>query len=162
MAAVGEDSVRRAERAVLFDVLDRGWSDHLALIEDVREGIHLQRYGGREPIAEFNRQIIDGFKTMMDRARSEAVELFEGLEVTADGRIDLAAAGIGRSSSTWTYLVNDNPFSTLGLSLLASRNIGAAAATGLLAAVYLPVTALATALVFVRRWLKARPASKRR
>ncbi len=45
-----------------------------------------------------------------------------------DGAIDLAAAGLAGSSSTWTYLVNDNPFSTLGQSLIASRNIGAAAA----------------------------------
>ena len=142
-------------------VLDRGWSDHLALIEDIREGIHLQRYGGREPIAEFNRQIVEGFKTMMDRGRGETVDVFERLEVTPDGRIDLAAAGIGRSSSTWTYLVNDNPFSNLGLSLLASRNIGAAAATGFLAAVYLPVTAIGAAVVFVRRWLKSRGSRRR-
>jgi preprotein translocase subunit SecA len=159
--AAGADATRQAEQAVLMHALDRGWSDHLALIEDIREGIHLQRYGGREPIAEFNRQLVEGFKTMMDRVRAEAVQLFERLEVTADGRIDLAAAGIGRSSSTWTYLVNDNPFSTLGLSLLASRNIGAAGAVGLLAAIYLPVTAIGTAIVFVRRWLKSRSASRR-
>lgn len=36
-------------------VLDREWAEHLALIEDVREGIHLQRYGGREPVTEFHR-----------------------------------------------------------------------------------------------------------
>src|SRR5262249_20935526 len=118
-------------------------------------------YGGREPIAEFNRQIIEGFKTMMDRVRVEAVELFERLELTADGRIDLAAAGIGRSSSTWTYLVNDNPFSTLGLSLLASRNIGVAGAAGLMAAIYLPVTAIGAAMVFFRRWFRSRSSTRR-
>src|SRR5262249_19625570 len=96
----GADAVRRAEQAVTIHALQRGWADHLGRTEEIREGIHLQRYGGGEPIAEFNRQIIEGFKTMMDRVRVEAVELFERLELTGDGRIDLAAAGIGRSSST--------------------------------------------------------------
>ena len=71
-------------------------------------------------------------------------------------RIDLSAAGVSGSTTTWTYLVNDNPFSTLGLSMLSSRNIGTAAATGMLAMLYWPITAVVTGTVFVRRWLSAR------
>ena len=40
--------VARAENRLTMLLLDRRWSDHLALIEDIREGIHLQRYGGRD------------------------------------------------------------------------------------------------------------------
>lgn len=151
--AVGADAVRLAEQRVTLHVLDRAWSEHLALIEDIREGIHLQRYGGREPIAEFHRQIVSEFATMMDRVKDETTSLLDEIEVV-DGQLDLAAAGVAGSSSTWTYLVNDNPFSTLGLNLLASRNIGAAATTGFLAMLYLPVTIAVAAVVFVRRWLQ--------
>ena len=59
-----------------------------------------------------------------------------------DGAIDLASAGLAGSSTTWTYLVNDNPFSTFGMSMLASRNIGVAGAMGMLAVLYWPVTAM--------------------
>jgi preprotein translocase subunit SecA len=155
VAAVGADAVRHAEQRVTVHVLDKEWSEHLALIEDIREGIHLQRYGGREPVTEFHRQIVTGFSAMMDRIKDETVALFEQLDVR-DGRIDLAAAGVAGSSSTWTYLINDNPFSTLGLSLMASRNIGAAATTGFIAALYLPMTLIVTAAVFIRRWLSRR------
>jgi len=151
----GPNAVRHAEQRVTVYALDRAWADHLAFIEDVREGIHLQRYGGREPVAEFHRQIVDAFGSLMDRVGDDAVELFERLEVR-DGRIDLEAAGIGGSSSTWTYLVNDNPFSNLGLSLIASRNIGAAATTGFVAMLYFPLTIVITAGIFVRRWLARR------
>jgi preprotein translocase subunit SecA len=150
---VGADAVRHAEQRITIHVLDRAWADHLALIEDVREGIHLQRYGGREPVTEFHRQIVDAFGTLMDRVSDEAADLFAELKVR-EGRLDLEAAGVGGSTSTWTYLVNDNPFSTLGLSLMASRNIGAAATTGFIAMLYLPLTAVVTAVVFVRRWLR--------
>jgi hypothetical protein len=92
---------------------------------------------------------------LMDRVNDEAVTIFTRLQIR-DGEIDLAAAGVAGSSSTWTYLVNDNPFSTLGLSLMASRNVGAAAVTGFIAALYLPVTIMLTATAFVRRLLSRR------
>ncbi len=155
MRAVGADAVRRAEQRVTVHVLDRAWADHLALIDDIREGIHLQRYGGREPITEFHRQIVAAFSAMMERVKDDAVEVFERLEVR-EGQIDLAGAGIAGSSSTWTYLVNDNPFSTFGLSLVANRNIGLAATTGFLAALYLPFTMIVTATLFLKRWLSRR------
>jgi preprotein translocase subunit SecA len=149
--AVGPDAVRHAEQRVTVHVLDRAWADHLARIDDIREGIHLQRYGGREPVTEFHRLIVDGFTTLMDRIGDEALEIFERLEIR-DGQLDLSSAGVAGSTATWTYLVNDDPFSTLGLSLLASRNIGLAATTGFLAALYLPLTAL----LLGKRWLTRR------
>ena len=155
LASAGADAVRHAEQRIAVHVLDRRWADHLAFIEDVREGIHLQRYGGREPVQEFHRQIVEGFSRLMDDVRAETAAAFERLRAV-DGEIDLSSAGVAGSSSTWTYLVSDDPFSTLGLSLLASRNVGAAGAMGMLAMLYLPLTALVTATVFVKRWLTRR------
>jgi preprotein translocase subunit SecA len=153
--AVGADAVRHAEQRITVHVLDHAWADHLALIEDIREGIHLQRYGGREPVTEFHRQIVEAFAALMESTGDRAADLFSQIEVRG-GRIDLASAGISGSSSTWTYLVNDNPFSNLGLSLMASRNVGAAATMGFLAILYLPITFVVAATVFVRRWLQRR------
>ena len=101
----------RAEQRITLHVLDNAWAEHLAFIDEVREGIHLQRYGGREPISEFHRQIVACLRAD-DRARAgRTVEILRQLTVR-DGAIDLAAAGLAGSTSTWTYLVNDNPFST--------------------------------------------------
>jgi preprotein translocase subunit SecA len=156
VAAAGEDAVRRAEQQITIHVLDKAWAEHLAFIEDVREGIHLQRYGGREPITEFHRQIVEAFSSLMNDVRDDTVQLFEQAEVR-DGRIDLTRAGIAGSTSTWTYLVNDNPFSTFGLSMIANRHIGSAAVVGFIAMLYLPVTMLLTAALFVKRWIRRRP-----
>ena len=95
VAAVGEEAVRRAEQRVTMFVLDREWADHLALIEDVREGIHLQRYGGREPLTEFHRQIVEAFSAMMERINDESLAILRQLEVRS-GEIDLSAANAGR------------------------------------------------------------------
>jgi preprotein translocase subunit SecA len=153
--AAGADAVRRAEQRVMVHAIDRLWADHLARIEDIREGIHLQRYGGLEPLNEFHRQIVSAFGELMDRVGEETAAVFARLDVR-DGEIDFAAAGLAGSSVTWTYLVNDNPFSTLGQSLMANRNIGAAATLGFVAVMHLPITMIVTATVFVRRWLARR------
>ena len=152
-SAVGAEVLRRAENRLVMHVLDRRWSEHLALVEDIREGIHLQRYAGREPLAEFHRQIVDAHREMTAAVEDEVVRVFPTL-TAAGGTIDLEQAGIAAPASTWTYLVNDNPFSTIGVSLLASRNIGYAAAAGMLAVMYWPITVLAAAGVFLRRLIR--------
>jgi preprotein translocase subunit SecA len=154
-AAVGEAAVADAERRITLHTLDNAWADHLAFIDEVREGIHLQRYGGREPISEFHRQIIRAFGSMMERVQERTVEIFETL-VVRDGAIDLEAAGIAGTTSTWTYLVDDNPFSTWSQSLMASRNLGVAAAGGFLAVLYAPLTMIVAAALYLRRWRAGR------
>ena len=41
--------------------IDQFWQEHLALAEDLREGIHLARYGGRDPEREFDRRLDEAF-----------------------------------------------------------------------------------------------------
>ena len=157
--AVGAPAVARAENQLTMIVLDRRWSDHLRRIEDIREGIHLQRYGGLDPLTEFQRQIIGAYASMMEGVRDEVVEAFGRLRAER-GRIDLERIGLRGPASTWTYLVNDNPFASFWVSLIAPGNAGASMAGALLAVMYWPVTAVAAAVLFVRRALRRRTAQE--
>jgi hypothetical protein len=56
--------------------------------------------------------------------------------------------------------VNDNPFSTLGLSLIASGNYAVSLATAVIAVAHLPVTMAVVAATFARRRLTRRRASR--
>jgi preprotein translocase subunit SecA len=150
--AVGRDVLRRVENEITLLLLDRRWADHLALIEDIREGIHLQRYGGREPLTEFQRQIIGAYAEMMEGLRDEVVATFRTLSAH-EGRIDLSRTGLRGLAATWTYLVNDNPFSTLGMSLIAPGNFGVSLATSLIALMYAPATVVVVTTTFIRRRL---------
>ncbi|MFO7694353.1 MAG: accessory Sec system translocase SecA2 [Vicinamibacterales bacterium] len=153
--AVGAGEVARIENRLTLLILDRRWSDHLRLIDDIREGIHLQRYGGRDPLTEFQRQIIAAYASMMEGLRDEVVETFGRLRAEA-GRIDLAGIGLRGPAATWTYLVNDNPFASFWVSLIAPGSAGTSMAGALLAVFYWPVTAVVAAAVFVRRALARR------
>ena len=106
---VGENAVRDAERAVMLFQIDRAWRDHLALAADLREGIHLVSLGGLDPLTRFTTEIRLAFNRLEDAIDNAVLDALTVVRVSG-GRIDLEGLGIRGPSSTWTYLVNDDPF----------------------------------------------------
>jgi preprotein translocase subunit SecA len=100
-----------ARQIVLFH-LDRAWAEHLAFLADLREGIYLRALArATVPLNEFNKEAIRAFNDLLEEAAARAAETFRTAPITADG-VDLEAMGLKRPSSTWTYLVHENPFGT--------------------------------------------------
>ncbi|HEY7442118.1 MAG TPA: accessory Sec system translocase SecA2 [Vicinamibacterales bacterium] len=109
IAAAGEPAVRRAEQLVTLSQFDRAWRDHLALVADLREGIHLVGLGGQDPLTRFTadvRHAFSGIEDAIERGIIEALPRVRG----DSGGIDLKGLDVKGPSSTWTYLVNDDPF----------------------------------------------------
>ena len=115
------DTLVRAAREIVLYHLDLGWSDHLALMDDVRESIHLRAIARETPIDEFHRIAVREFKELAQRAVDNAVDTFNEVPIDADGA-HLEEQGLARPSATWTYMVSDNPLAGSGNSLL--RGIG--------------------------------------
>ena len=116
-ASVDEDVLAGAARTIVLYHLDRGWADHLAVLGDIREGIHLRALGtgalggGRDPLGDFQVEAVKLFTSLLDRVQDEAAETFRTGPITEAG-VDLDAAGLKRPTATWTYVVQDNPFGT--------------------------------------------------
>ncbi|WP_460656021.1 accessory Sec system translocase SecA2 [Kribbella endophytica] len=110
-----EDIVKDAARRIALHHLDRRWTDHVAYLADLREGIHLRSLAGGivhlKPIDEFNKSAIASFDTLIDDAWKDAAESLDSAEITENG-LDEEKSGVPRPTATWTYLVNDNPFGT--------------------------------------------------
>lgn len=115
-ATCGPEAARAAARGIMLHHLDRGWSDHIAALDDLRESVHLRALAKESPIDEFHRAAIAAFKGLAAGAVDDAVRTFSEVEVTADG-VDFEAEGLGRPTSTWTYMVNDNPLSGGGSAI---------------------------------------------
>jgi preprotein translocase subunit SecA len=125
---VSRDVLEEAERQISLFHIDRAWADHLAAIADIREGIYLTRLGGRDPLHEFFKLASAGYERL-EQAIDEGVrQSFERSRITAEG-IDLDREGLRGPSSTWTYLVNDNPFEWVA-GLSAPGNIGLGVGAG--------------------------------
>ncbi|MBC6829916.1 accessory Sec system translocase SecA2 [Corynebacterium sp. LK32] len=118
-AAAGRDVAEDAAREIMLSHLDRGWSDHLADLDDLRESIHLRALAKESPIDEFHRAAIGAFKSLVNNAVTESVQTFQEVEIDSEGA-HLEDTGLARPSSTWTYMVNDNPLSNGGGSVVGS------------------------------------------
>ena len=124
-ARFGPEEMARLVRRVSLIHIDAAWSDHLAWLADLREGIHLVTVGGKEPVREYQKAATEAFLGLEARI-SEAVEGSLGSLIARPGPADLEALGLKGPSSTWTYLVNDDQLGW-ALGLLKGTNIGIAA-----------------------------------
>jgi preprotein translocase subunit SecA len=108
VGAAGEEAVIRAERAVTLSCIDAAWRDHLAFCADLREGIHLVRLGGRDPLTFFTSEAIRAFDGVDERIEDAVLRAMADIRISGGG-VDVSAV-VKRPASTWTYLVNDDPF----------------------------------------------------
>ncbi len=110
-ASVQPDALADAARQIMLFHLDRGWTDHLAALAEVREGIHLRALGHRDPLSEFHAESIKLFDQFFDRVSRDSAATFGSVKIDDQGA-DLTGAGLRRPTATWTYVVQDNPFGT--------------------------------------------------
>lgn len=90
--------------------MDKAWAEYLVQIADFRENIHLFVLGGNfDPLDEFHKMVGREFGTLQDTIDERIIETFARVEVTPQG-IDLEKEGLRGPASTWSYLINDNPF----------------------------------------------------
>jgi preprotein translocase subunit SecA len=116
-ASIDADVLTEAARQIVLRHLDRGWADHLAVLADIREGIHLRALGhgpnpfimALDPLAEFHAEAVKLFARLLEHVEQQSAQTFETITITGAGAA-LDDAGLRRPSATWTYLVQDNPF----------------------------------------------------
>lgn len=107
--AIGPELLRDTEREITLRIIDRSWSDHLARIAEIRQGIHLVRAAGRAPLDDFQRHVGEAFERMVRGIEEEIVATLETAHATGDG-VALEQDLPSVPSSTWTYIINDDPF----------------------------------------------------
>jgi preprotein translocase subunit SecA len=104
-----EDEVLdRVARSIALYHIDRLWAEHLAFLNEVREGVHLRALGRLDPLDEFHRAAVPAFNELIPEIEERTVATFEEAEIDEDWQPE--GSQLVRPSATWTYLVHDNPF----------------------------------------------------
>ena len=118
----GRDRIAELERRAALFHIDRLWSDHLAWIQDTRDGIHFVSLGGQKPINEFHKWATAEFLEMQDRVDDAVVSEMKSL-IEGKGSTESMLERLRGPSSTWTYLVNEDQFGW-GIDKLKEKDIG--------------------------------------
>jgi preprotein translocase subunit SecA len=138
----GPEEAARLERRLTLLAADRCWGDHLALVGRIRDCIPVVKFAGKDPLVEFTREVAAAFGQVRAQLDDEVVARFEALALDGD-RIAWNQPGLLGPSSTWTYLVNDDPFGENPLRAFLSRPALAAATLNPLVALLLVLWTLA-------------------
>ena len=72
--ALGVESMRTFEKAVMLRALDHHWKDHLAVMDQLRQSVNLRGYGQKNPVQEFKRESFIMFTTLLETINIEIVQ----------------------------------------------------------------------------------------
>jgi preprotein translocase subunit SecA len=89
---VGPEVMRQFERAVMLQVLDGHWKEHLAAMDQLRQGIHLRGYAQKDPKQEYKRESFEMFERMLQGLLREVVAILSRVEVRAQEDVDALEA----------------------------------------------------------------------
>jgi preprotein translocase subunit SecA len=81
--SIGPDVMRHLEKAIMLQVLDTQWKDHLAAMDYLRQGIHLRGYAQKNPKEEYKRESFVLFSDMLNRVRHDVINLLAHVQVQA-------------------------------------------------------------------------------
>ncbi len=81
VAEMGPDVMRRLEKAILLNVLDTNWREHLQTLDHLRSVIWLRGHGQRDPVNEFKTESFALFETLLDGLRRDVTRMLMHVQV---------------------------------------------------------------------------------
>ena len=81
--------MRQLEKQIMLQVLDTLWKEHLQVMDQLRQGIHLRAYANKNPKQEYKRESFALFEGLLQRLKYEVVRFLSHVQVQ---RSDEAAA----------------------------------------------------------------------
>jgi preprotein translocase subunit SecA len=82
-ADVGEQ-MREVERQIMLQVLDTQWKDHLANMDQLRQGIGLRAYAQKNPKQEYKRESFAMFEELLANIKYETIRFLSHIQVASD------------------------------------------------------------------------------
>jgi len=75
------EMMRRLEKQIMLDVLDRYWKEHLISMDMLRQGIHLRSYAAKNPKQEYKREAFELFVEMLEGIKQEVVGILFKIQI---------------------------------------------------------------------------------
>ena len=87
-AQVGPD-MRRIEKQIMLQVLDTLWKEHLATMDQLRQGIHLRAYAQKNPKQEYKRESFDMFQQLLENLKMEVIRFLCHIQIQRQDEAEL-------------------------------------------------------------------------
>lgn len=70
---LGVEFTTHIERVALLQTIDEKWREHLVVMDDLKEGIHLRAYGQKDPLLEYKGEAVRVFQQLIRDIQKDAV-----------------------------------------------------------------------------------------
>jgi preprotein translocase subunit SecA len=87
-AAVGAD-MRKIEKQIMLQVLDTLWKEHLASMDQLRQGINLRAYAQKNPKQEYKRESFELFEQLLNDLKYEVIKFLSHVQIQRDDEAQL-------------------------------------------------------------------------
>ncbi|VAW80713.1 Protein translocase subunit SecA [hydrothermal vent metagenome] len=84
----GSDTIRHFEKAVMLQVLDQAWKEHLAAMDYLRQGIHLRGYAQKNPKQEYKREAFEMFTDLLERIKLDVIGILSKVQVKTESDVE--------------------------------------------------------------------------
>ena len=84
----GVEVMRHFEKALMLNVLDQQWKDHLGNMDYLRQGIHLRGYAQKQPMQEYKRESFEMFTALLENIQHEVVRILARVQVRAEEDVE--------------------------------------------------------------------------
>jgi len=92
----GTETLRHFEKAIMLQVLDSSWKEHLSSMDYLRRGINLRSYAQKNPKQEYKREAFEMFNSMLERIKHDVISVLSKVQVRTES--DAAAVEEQRRS----------------------------------------------------------------
>ena len=82
-SVLGDDQMKYIEKAVMLQTLDGQWKEHLAMMDYLRQGIHLRGFAQKNPKQEYKREAFAMFSGMLESIKTEVIGLLSKMALQA-------------------------------------------------------------------------------
>lgn len=72
---LGVEFMNNLERYAVLQTIDDKWREHLRVMDDLKEGIHLRSYGQKDPLLEYKGEAFKQFVELVKEINRESVEM---------------------------------------------------------------------------------------
>ena len=88
----GAEVMRHFEKALMLNVLDQHWKDHLASMDYLRQGIGLRGYAQKQPMQEYKRESFEMFTELLSGIKQEVIRILARVQVRAEEDVEAVDA----------------------------------------------------------------------
>lgn len=85
---VGTDVLRQFEQQIMLQVFDMRWKEHLANMDQLRQGIHLRGYAQKNPKQEYKKESFELFQNFLSNVKLDIVRIISHIKIQDQSSVD--------------------------------------------------------------------------